>query len=197
MPASPAASIGGGAIVLDGEPFFPLAVVAQCPSGYEATLAAGISLYAGNDCGGIAEQTEGLAGRAFSLTNADEAGIGGAGVIGWYYPDEADLKGLTGATLPQFPSLAQTARLRVLTLTYHFYSRAAPLAAGRGIYPGLIAQSDVVGFDLYPLQELCRLGWLPDVAAAQRELVAPRAAGGRRSSGSRRGRGNAVGRSSG
>ena len=177
VPASPAASTAGGAILLDGRPFFPLAVVAQCPSGYETTLAAGISLYAGNDCGGIAEQTQGLGGRAFSLTNADEAGIGGAGVIGWYYPDEADLKGLTGATLPQFPPLAETARLRALTLTYHFYSRGAPLAAGRGIYPGLIAKSDVVAFDLYPLQELCKLDWLPDVAAAQRELVA--LAGGR------------------
>jgi hypothetical protein len=60
----------------------------------------------------------------------------------------------------------------VLTLTNHFYSRTAPLAAGRGIYPGLIARSDVVGFDLYPLQEFCKLDWLPDVAAAQRELVA-------------------------
>jgi hypothetical protein len=170
-PASPAASIGSGAIVLDGQPFFPLAVVAQCPSGYAESLAAGISLYAGNDCGGIADQTEGLGGRAFSLTNADEAGIGGAGVIGWYYPDEADLKGLTGATLPQFPTLAQTARLRVLTVTNHFYSRAAPLPAGKGIYPGLIAKSDVVAFDLYPLQEFCKFDWLPDVAAAQRELV--------------------------
>ena len=92
-------------------------------------------------------------------------------MIGWYYPDEADLKGLTAATLPQFPTLAQTARLRVLTLTNHFYSRTAPLAAGRGIYPGLIAKSDVVGFDLYPLQEFCNVDWLPDVAAAQRELV--------------------------
>ena len=170
-PASPAASIGSGAIVLDGQPFFPLAVVAQCPSGYTESLAAGISLYAGNDCGGIADQTEALGGRAFSLTNADEAGIGGAGVIGWYYPDEADLKGLTSATLPQFPTLAQTARLRVLTVTNHFYSRAAPLPAGRGIYPGLVAKSDVVAFDLYPLQEFCNFEWLPDVAAAQRQLV--------------------------
>ena len=171
VPASPTASIGSGAIVLDGQPFFPLAVVAQCPSGYTESLAAGISLYAGNDCGGIADQTEGLAGRAFSLTNADEVGIGGAGVIGWYYPDEADLKGLTGATLPQFPTLEQTARLRVLTMTNHFYSRAAPLPAGRRIYPGLVAKSDVVAFDLYPLQEFCKFDWLPDVATAQRELV--------------------------
>jgi hypothetical protein len=170
-PASPAAAIGGGAILLDGQPFFPLVVLAQCPTGYDATLAAGITLYAENPCGGIADQTAALAGRAFSLTAADEAGVGGPGVIGWYYPDEADLKGMTGATLPVFPTLEATARLRVLTLTNHFYSQAAPLAQGKGIYPELIAKADVVGFDLYPLQEFCDVRWLPAVAAAQRELV--------------------------
>ena len=176
-PASPIASIANGAILLNGQPFFPLLVVAQCPSGYAESLAAGISLYAGSDCADIADQTAALGGRAFSLTNPNEEGIGGDGVIGWYYPDEADAKGYTGAQLPAFPTLAQTGRLRVLTLTNHFYSRTAPLPAGRGVYPGLIAKSDVVGFDLYPLQELCRASWLPDVAVAQQELV--RLAGGR------------------
>ena len=92
-------------------------------------------------------------------------------MIGWYYPDEADLKGITGATLPEFPTLAATARLRVLTLSNHFYSRTAALPAGRGVYPELIARADVVGFDLYPLQEFCDPRWLPDVAHSQRELV--------------------------
>jgi hypothetical protein len=176
-PASPTAGIGGGAILLDGQPFFPLLVLAQCPSGYEPTLAAGITLYVENPCGGIAAQTEALAGRALSLTSADEAGLGGAGVIGWYYPDEADLKGMTGASLPQFPTLAATARLRVLTLTSHFQAGSALLPGGRGVYPGLIAQADVVGFDLYPLQEYCSAARLAEVASAQRELVA--LAGGR------------------
>ncbi|HXJ63083.1 MAG TPA: hypothetical protein VNN79_04955, partial [Actinomycetota bacterium] len=170
-PSSPTAAIGNGTILLDGQGFFPLLVVNQCESGYENSLAAGISLFAGSDCGDIAEQSAALGGRAFSLTNPDEHGIGGDGVIGWYYPDEADAKGLTGATLPAFPTLAQTGRLRVLTLSNHVYSRTAALPAGRGVYPGLIAKSDVVGFDLYPLQEFCRADWLPDVAAAQHELV--------------------------
>jgi hypothetical protein len=170
-PDSPTAAIGGGAILLDGQPFFPLVVLAQCPTGYGSSLAAGMTLYAENPCGGISAQTEALAGRALSLTAAAEAGTGGPGVIGWYYPDEADLKGMTAATLPQFPTLAATGRLRVLTLTNHFYSRTAPLPAGRGVYPELIAKADVVGFDLYPLQEFCDAGWLPDVAGAQRELA--------------------------
>jgi hypothetical protein len=170
-PASPVAAIGGGAILLDGQPFFPLLLFAQCPNDYETSLATGITLYATNPCGGgIAAQTEGLAGRALSLTSADEAGTGGPGVIGWYYPDESDLRGISAETLPAFPTLAATGRLRVLTLSNHFYSATAALPAGRGVYPGLIAKSDVIGFDLYPLQEFCSNAWLPAVADAQREL---------------------------
>jgi hypothetical protein len=176
-PASPVATTGGGAILLDGQPFFPLLALAQCPSGYESSLAAGITLYAENPCGGIAEQSAALSGRGLSLTSAAEAGIGGPGVIGWYYPDEPDLKDITAAMLPQFPTQAATGRLSVLTLSNHFYSATQPLPAGRGVYPGLIAKSDVVGFDLYPLQEFCSIRWLPAVAAAQQELV--RLAGGR------------------
>jgi hypothetical protein len=171
-PDSPTAAVGDGAVLLDGQPFFPVLVLAQCGQNYDAGLQAGISVFVENGCGGIAAQSAALAGRALSLTSAEEAGIGGPGVIGWYYPDEPDLKGIAADGLPQFPSSAATGRLRVLTLSNHFYSRTAPLPAGRAVYPGLIAPSDLVGFDLYPLQESCNAGWLPDVAAAQRELVA-------------------------
>ncbi len=39
------------------------------------------------------------------------------------------------------------------------------------MYPGLVAAADVVGFDLYPLQEWCRADRLLDVYLAQKELV--------------------------
>ena len=171
-PGSPTASIESGAVLLDGQPFFPLLELAQCGLNFDAGLAAGITVFVENGCGGIAQQADALAGRAFSLTAAEEAGIGGAGVIGWYYPDEPDLKDIAPAALPQFPALEATGRLRVLTLSNHVYSRAAALPAGRGVYPGLVEPSDLVGLDLYPLQEFCDAGWLPDVASAQRELVA-------------------------
>jgi hypothetical protein len=171
-PESPLAAIGGGSVLLDGQPFFPLLVLAQCGGNYDAGLAGRISVFVENGCGGIAAQSAALAGRALSLTSAEEAGTGGAGVIGWYYPDEPDLKGIAPEALPQFPSLEATGRLRVLTLSNHVYSRTDPLPAGRSVYPGLVAQSDLVGLDLYPLQEFCKAGWLPDVARAQQELVA-------------------------
>jgi hypothetical protein len=89
------------------------------------------------------------------------------GLLGSFYPDEADARGLTGESLPALP-----AGVRFLTLTAHFASGAASLPAGRGMYPGLIAAADVVGFDLYPLQELCRRDLLTLVFDAQQELEA-------------------------
>ena len=90
-----------------------------------------------------------------------------AGTLGSFYPDEADARGLTGASLPALP-----AGIRFLTLTAHFASMAAPLPAGRDMYPGLVAAADVVGFDFYPLQELCRRDLLAADFDAQQELEA-------------------------
>jgi hypothetical protein len=39
------------------------------------------------------------------------------------------------------------------------------------MYPGLAARADVLGFDLYPLQEWCKPERIGDVEAAQRDLV--------------------------
>jgi hypothetical protein len=162
------ATIGKGAVLLDGQPFLPIMLWGQCPS-YDPLLAIGIDVFMNNPCGGIDAQVGALAGKGLSV--AEAPGGPGAGVIGSYYPDEADGHGLTGANLqPAQP-------LRFLTLTNHFYSAAAPLPAGKAMYPGLVAKADVIGFDLYPLQVWCRRDALPDVAAAQRELV--RLAGGK------------------
>ena len=155
-------SIANGAMLLDGQPFFPIMLWGQCPP-YEPLLALGIDVFMNNPCGGIDGQVAGLAGKGLSV--AEAPGASGAGVIGSYYPDEADGHGYTGANLPAAQGL------RFLTLTNHFYSAAAPLPGGKGMYPGLVAKADVVGFDLYPLQSWCRRSALPDVAAAQRELA--------------------------
>ncbi|HVN62265.1 MAG TPA: hypothetical protein VMT59_13450 [Gaiellaceae bacterium] len=155
-------SVGDGVVLLDGQPFFPILLWGQCPS-YDPLLALGIDVFMNNPCGGIEAQVGALAGKGLSV--AEAPGASGAGVIGSYYPDEADGHGYTGASLPAAQGL------RFLTLTNHFYSAAAPLPAGKTIYPGLVAKADVVGFDLYPLQVWCRRNALPDVAAAQRELV--------------------------
>jgi hypothetical protein len=107
-----------------------------------------------------------LDGRALSAGSEHDELVDGVGLIGWFYPDEADARGITGDALPPAPRSPT-----FLTLTNHFYSGADPLPEGRGMYPGLVARADVVGFDLYPLQEWCQPDRLLDVEAAQRELV--------------------------
>ena len=173
---SPAATVAGGAVRLDGEPFFPVMAWGECPDQYASSLAAGFDLFAENPCGGLAGQLSQLSQRALSASVAGEPDAGGPGEIGWFLPDEADAHGLTGTSLPPPPNGAG-GRLAFLTLSNHFYSGADPLPQGRGMYPGLIARADVVGFDLYPLQVWCRSDRFADVTRAQRELV--RLAGGR------------------
>jgi hypothetical protein len=159
-----------GALLVDGEPVFPLMVWSQCPSDYRKSLAAGINLFAENPCGTLQEQLTALGGRGLSAGVATRQGGSGPGLIGFFHPDEADGVGLVAEDLPDPPAGTEHG-VSFLTLTNHFYSRADPLAWGRGMYPGLIAAADVVGFDLYPLQEWCREWTLPEVYDAQRELV--------------------------
>ena len=91
-------------------------------------------------------------------------------MIGWFHRDEPDGDNVPAATLPGPPPGVPS--LSFLTLTNHFYSDAAPLPWGSaGFYPALIAKADVIGFDLYPLQEWCQPNRMADVFYAQRELV--------------------------
>ena len=168
-PSRPSAGVRDGTLRVDGNPFFPVMVFEQCPDTYSTSLQVGVDLFAGNRCGGLAEQRPALAGKALLATTADDRAATAGGTVGTFFPDEADGHGLTGATLP--PPPPGGAGVRFLTLTSHFYSRAAPLAGGRALYPGLIAKADVVGFDLYPLQGWCRPDRLADVFWAQRELA--------------------------
>lgn len=170
IPSTVTATARDGVLRADGAPFFPLIAWEECPNRWRPDLADGIDLFGGNPCTNLASLLTGVAGRALVAgTTEDVQGTTGPGLVGWFYPDEADARGLTGA------SLAPTgAGLRFLTLTSHFFSGAAPLPEGRGMYPGLLARADVVGFDLYPLQELCRpelLPWVFDAQAALRRLA--------------------------
>jgi hypothetical protein len=155
-----------GVLMVNGDPFFPLISWQQCPVQWQPSLDVGINLFAaGSPCASPSSTLEALRGRALIAGIEGEQAV--PGLLGWFYPDEADARGLTGDSLPALP-----AGVRFLTLTAHFASGAAPLPAGRGMYPGLVAAADMVGFDLYPLQELCRRDLLTLVFDAQQELEA-------------------------
>ena len=169
------ASTGNGAILLNGQPSFPKIVWNQCPDAVAGNLAVGIDLFMGNGCGSSAQIAGWLGSSAFAVGSAQEQPFARVGSIGTFLPDEWDTH------LPNDFTAADALRLmppspgsgpRFLTLTNHFYSRAAPLPQGRGMYPGLVTSADVLGFDLYPLQNWCRFDSFGDVFDSQLDLVA-------------------------
>jgi hypothetical protein len=162
-------------ILLNGQPSFPKLVWAQCTDAVEGNLAVGIDLFMGNGCGTGADLAKWVSGRAFVLADAQASAAARAGTVGTHLPDEWDthLPGdLTTADalrlVPEIPGSGP----RFLTLTNHFYSRASPLPQGKGMYPALAASADVLGFDLYPLQNWCRFDSFGDVFDSQLDLVA-------------------------
>jgi hypothetical protein len=166
-PTALTATVADGAIRVNGGAFFPLMTWVQCADRWSASIAEGVDLFAGNPCTGLAALTAGVAGKALAAGTSDDPPLDAPSLVGWFYPDEADARGLSGDTLPP-----PQPGLRFLTLTQHFFAGAAPLPSGRSMYPGLVAKADVVGFDLYPLQELCRPDFLPAVFDAQQALAA-------------------------
>jgi hypothetical protein len=170
-PIRPAVGIdrSTGAVQLDGMPFFPMMLYSVCPDQYAAALASSINLFALNACGTFQGQLNALGGAAYSAGVAGGHTGSGDGIIGWFHRDEPDGDNVPAASLPGPPPGVPS--LSFLTLTNHFYTGAAALPWGRAIYPPLIAKADVVGFDLYPLQEWCKPERLADVFYAQRELV--------------------------
>jgi hypothetical protein len=176
MRVTPSIERSPPALRLDGQPTFPLIVWGACARDTRENIEAGIDLFAENACGDLDELVDELGGRAFSAAVAgDDLEAGGPGLLGYFYPDEADARGMTGSTLPPPPAGLEDG-VSLLTLTHHFYSGSAPLPSGKRMYPSLIAASDIVGFDLYPLQEFCRPDRIGEVFDAQRELtlLAPR-----------------------
>jgi hypothetical protein len=172
LTGSVAASTQGGAFQINAQPYFPTIVWNACPDQLPKLLSLGIDLFMANACGTAKEQVPLLGARGFAVSSARDDAEPGA--VATYLPDEWD------TFLPGSLTVEQARKLippngapgpRLLTLTNHFYSRAEPLPQGRGMYPGLIDVADMIGFDLYPLQNWCRYESFGDVFESQRELV--------------------------
>jgi hypothetical protein len=172
LTGSVTASTQGGAFRINAQPYFPTIVWNACPDALPKLMSLGIDLFMANACGSATDQLPVLGDRGFAVSNAREAPETGA--VGAYLPDEWDtfLPGsLTAEAARQLVPSRGAPGPRFLTLTNHFYSRAAPLPQGRGMYPALVDVADVIGFDLYPLQNWCRYDSFGDVFESQRELV--------------------------
>jgi hypothetical protein len=168
LPAT-ARPVGSSApLRINGIPVFPRMVWRQCPTYYPISVGAGINLFLGSSCEGPDQQLAKLAGRATSTVDASSPGISGPGLIGWHFPDEADV---SVGDASKLPSPSGGGRVTFLTLTDHFSAHAAPPPNGKDIYPAFFSKADVIGFDTYPLEVRCTISQLDNVYWMQRELV--------------------------
>src|ERR671935_234758 len=167
----PTASVANATFLLDGHPTFPTLVWGACSDQYASLLAVGIDTFLGKGCGDGAHEVAALGLHGYFVSDAKEPAVPGS--VGSFLPDEWD------TFLPSTVTSAEVQDKipnngggpRFLTLTNHFFSKAAPLPQGRGMYPALVANADVLGFDLYPLENWCRFDDFPVVFDSQRELV--------------------------
>jgi hypothetical protein len=169
------ATTDGAKILVEGQSFFPKMVWAQCTDGVAGSIAVGIDTFMGNGCGSGSKLATWLGGAALVLADALAPADERSGAAATYLPDEWDTHlpdDLTIADVNRIAPRTPDAYPRFLTLTNHFYSRAEPLPQGRGMYPALATSADVLGFDLYPLQNWCRYDDFGHVFDSQLDLVA-------------------------
>lgn len=170
---NPTISTGNGQALVDGQLVFPSVVMGACPENFPQLLADGVNFFEDSRCDNPSVELSMLAGKGFLIDQSAKPHVSGA--VASFLPDEWD------TFLPGNLTADQAAKLvpyrpvgpRFLTLTNHFYSGAAPLPQGRGMYPALAANADILSFDLYPLQNWCKYdGRFHDVFDSQKELVA-------------------------
>jgi hypothetical protein len=174
----------GGAILLDGTPFFPVMQWLQCPSTFAENVAMGVDVFLGKGCSSNpdAEEVAQLSRlNAFSVLPYDDAVKGSPGLFGWHFDDEPDGNGEPPSTIAHQYRLNRSRdpnHLNFLTVESNFYSLMSPPPGGdRSIYRSYAAATDVLGFDLYPIYGWCRPDWIARVAGAQQELVQQYAGG--------------------
>jgi hypothetical protein len=167
----PTLNVQGDAFQVDGRATIPTMVWAACADQIPSLLAVGVDTFLGKNCGDGASEVAALGANGFFVRDA--FGPATSGAAGSFLPDEWDTNlpnDLTSADVQrQIPETATGPRF--LTLTNHFFSHAAPLPQGRGMYPALIANADVIGFDLYPLENWCRYDDFGTVFDSQHELT--------------------------
>jgi hypothetical protein len=174
-PLDTSAAVVGGTLQLDYSTVLPLMAFAPCAWNVPDLLAAGVNVFIHDYCdtssgGRIAASVAAVGRRGWNVIAWDRRHLvpNAHGVIGYGYVDEPDGRQISPSKLP---TIAVRDRVSVLTLTHHVVNRG--LAWGTdSYYNAFINKADVVGFDYYPMQEICRTNDFAAVFDLQRNLVA-------------------------
>jgi hypothetical protein len=174
-PADVNANVTNGTLQLEDATVLPLMAFAPCPWNVPDLLAAGVNLFIHDYCdtsagGRLNDSIAAVGRRGWNAVAWDRRSKVRSihGLVGYSYDDEPDGR----ATPPsKVPTISAKDKVSVLTLTHHVVNRGLPWGTD-AYYAAYINKADVVGFDYYPTQEICRANDFQAVYDLQRNLVA-------------------------
>jgi stage II sporulation protein D len=165
-------TVQGGAILVDGQPFFPRLVSTPCGDAAQSANAQGVNVFMGPRCNETDAPSAIPGIDVFEISPMGAPAPAGSRSLGSHYIDEWDSQLPSTITREELAASHDEQATSFLTLTSSFYSAAEPLPQGRGMYSALMVLADVLGFGLYPLQAWCRDDAFAHVYDAHRELDA-------------------------
>ncbi len=147
-------------ILVNGKPFFPIMSWAQSESNYSLLKSLGMNTHAGAKGPVVAKQT-----GCYAIPSYNTGIIENGHILAWIYDDEPDMPSGKGVdaepkqTPQQVTDRCDTIRsnypnrLIFMTFTGHFTVEVStyPEDVRETIYPQYVNNSDVVGFDIYPI----------------------------------------------
>lgn len=170
---SPSVRTAGGALTVEGRPYFPVFSWAACPQDVDRDLAVGVNVFMhhGENCGGEQGLLDELGFRAYYLPGLDSP-LSLAGddprLFGYVQPDEPDGHGIGPEQLRTAPGHA----LFMTLTTYFVHSLPRYRDPGaQALYRDYRSKADMFGVAVYPLSHLCGLTGLEAVYEVQRDLV--------------------------
>jgi hypothetical protein len=165
----------GGTFQVDSGTMLPLMAFAPCAWNVPDLLASGVNVFIHDFCdtsagGRIAASVAAVGRRGWNVIAWDRRSLvpNAHGVIGYSYVDEPDGRQLSPSKVP---AITARNKVSVLTLTHHVVNRGLPWGTD-GYYNAFFNKSDFIGFDYYPMQEICRANDFAAVFDLQRNLVA-------------------------
>lgn len=168
---------------VNGKPFLPIMSWAQPPGNYPLLRELGFNTHAGN-----ADPVAAQKSRAYAVPGFRKEKMDHQNILGWIFDDEPDMprgKGAEARPRQQPEQVIEKARtiktrdpqrLLFMTLTGHFSREQStyPESFRNNIYPKFIQETDVIGFDIYPIYGsgyASHLDWVGKGVAQLRDLA--------------------------
>jgi hypothetical protein len=172
--------------LVNGKPFLPIMSWAQPPKNYKQLGSLGFNAHAGGADPVVAREC-----GAYVVPGFRPEKMANDNILGWIFDDEPDMPQGRGqdAKPRQQPEnvivkadkikAADPERLLFMTLTGHFTREQSTYSEEirEQIYPGYIKQTDVIGFDIYPIYGsgyASHLDWVGKGVAQLKDLAGER-----------------------